>query len=502
MDSDGLAFALLRHGPGGESQLEICEFHPVESPEELPQTLASLVSEHGLRGTPCVAVLSPGSYAMRLLEAPEVPANELRSAVRWGMQETIDFDVEHAVVDLFEIPGGERRRGGRAIYAVAAREQAAREVVAAVVNSGLQLAALDIAELALRNLGSLHPADADGVAILALRQDAGLVTVQRNAGVYVARWIDSAHEMLADVEEKLADELASPLGNEDVDTLVLDLQRSIDYYQHELAQRPIDRILVAPVPGGSSELCALLSRDLGIPAEPLDLDALLACSAPVAADVQFRSLLAAGACLRRHREQQVDLFDASLRVRRAPLSPAVIGQTLLGFAALLIVSTVWLMSTSWMEDRTLIQLESEAQHWTQRVASLEEQLQKHDDPSQLAGQIDRLESDLGKRRRLLQLLGSSEGSGPSGFSGHLLGLSRQRVEGLWLTGIEIRDGGRSFILQGGALRSELVPQMLQHLGREDAFRGAEFRTFTLERSGARAGVVEFDVRSATEEDGA
>ena len=107
-------------------------------------------------------------------------------------------------------------------------------MVAAVANSGLQLAALEIGELALRNLVSLHPAESDGVVILALRQEAGLVTVERDAGVYVARWIDAAHETLAEMEEKLADDLVSPMGNEDVDTLILDLQRSIDYYQHEL----------------------------------------------------------------------------------------------------------------------------------------------------------------------------------------------------------------------------------------------------------------------------
>ena len=39
---------------------------------------------------PASLVLSPAVYKMRMLEAPNVPADELRAAVRWQIQDMLD----------------------------------------------------------------------------------------------------------------------------------------------------------------------------------------------------------------------------------------------------------------------------------------------------------------------------------------------------------------------------------------------------------------------------
>lgn len=59
---------------------------------------------------PTVSVLDPSGYRLPLVEAPDGPPAELRAAVRWRVKSLIDFHIDDAVIDLFEIPS--HARGG------------------------------------------------------------------------------------------------------------------------------------------------------------------------------------------------------------------------------------------------------------------------------------------------------------------------------------------------------------------------------------------------------
>src|SRR5262249_12952853 len=131
--------------------------------ETRAETLARAVDELGLRGLRANAVLSPGEYALRAVEAPAVPEAELRAALRWSLTELVDLDVEDSVVDAISVPVSERRGRGRLVYAVAAAKPPLRELAHLAEESGLRMGSIDVAELALRNLVALAPADANGL---------------------------------------------------------------------------------------------------------------------------------------------------------------------------------------------------------------------------------------------------------------------------------------------------------------------------------------------------
>jgi MSHA biogenesis protein MshI len=79
---------------------------------------------------------------------------------------------------------------------------------------------------------------------------------------------------------------------------VLEIQRSLDYYEHELRQRPVRSLLVAPLEHGASTLEEWLARNLSLPVEWLDLNRLLTVSSPLAPGLQRRCLAAVGGALR------------------------------------------------------------------------------------------------------------------------------------------------------------------------------------------------------------
>lgn len=72
----------------------------------------------------------------------------------------------------------------------------------------------------------------------------------------------------------------------------------------------------------------------------------------------------------------------------------------------------------------------------------------------------------------------------SGYSGYLRAFAKQRVEGIWLTGVTIADHGNDIGLQGQALQALLLPQYLQRLSNEEVLRGKAFDSLEMQRRAA------------------
>lgn len=224
------------------------------------------------------------------VEAPDVDPSELRAAIRWRIKDLIDYHIDDAVVDVFEVPDPQGRGGARMMFAVAARLRFVQEVVDTIEASGLRPQAVDVAELALRNLAARVPEQAGGVALIALGERRGLITVCQGDSLYLARNLEfGSRELLDDGELRY-------------ESLVLELQRSLDYYESQLAGIPASRILVAPMSGPREALVEYLNRQMGAAAYGLDLEQILELEAPVPAAVQTSGLYAVGAALRREQK--------------------------------------------------------------------------------------------------------------------------------------------------------------------------------------------------------
>jgi len=91
---------------------------------------------------------------------------------------------------------------------------------------------------------------------------------------------------------------ATPDARLDVGSIVLELQRSLDYYERHFDQPPITRIAVSPGGQRASLLAADLGRETGFEVETLDLASLLLCETSIESAVDPGCLLAVGAALR------------------------------------------------------------------------------------------------------------------------------------------------------------------------------------------------------------
>jgi len=113
--------------------------------------LAQWVDAHRLSGCRAVGVLAPGEYQTVQVEAPPVPANEVRQAAGWRVRDLIDFPLDQAVIDTYDPPES-TQRARRNINVVVARRAAVAERVEELREAGLEIVAIDIPELVQRNI--------------------------------------------------------------------------------------------------------------------------------------------------------------------------------------------------------------------------------------------------------------------------------------------------------------------------------------------------------------
>lgn len=298
----GIGFASITRADGGPAVLESCEF-VAGTAGDWDQRLEDLARRHDLGRRPCSIVVGHDAYSLLLVEAPEVPPEELKAAVRWRIADLIDFHVDDAVIDVFAVP--EHRSGARAkmMYVVAARAGRIGERTALAYEAGIDLEVVEIPELAQRNVAAELPEDVAGVGLVHLSERAGLITLTRQSTLYLARRLDVGLDVLR-VSAPPGSSAEEPAVRQWLDGLVIELQRSLDYYESNFAQAPIGHLVFAPMPEPVPGLEDYFAAQLGVSARVLDLNDLVDCAEPLDGPAQAGCFAALGAALR---QEQVTL---------------------------------------------------------------------------------------------------------------------------------------------------------------------------------------------------
>jgi MSHA biogenesis protein MshI len=218
-----------------------------------------------LAGLRCTTALDASAYHVVQLPAPAVPAAEAKEALRWAVKDSIDFAADEAILDSMPIPADATRVGRPAqLIAVAARRERVRARMQAFQSAGVRLAAIDVAEVAQRNLAALYEQPDRGLAFLSFDQQRGLLTFTRNGELYALRYIDVGARALAASGDAASQQALR-------ERITLELQRSLDNFDRQFSQVALQRLLIAPF-AGRDALVAELQDMLSVRVEAADLD--------------------------------------------------------------------------------------------------------------------------------------------------------------------------------------------------------------------------------------
>lgn len=313
-EPDGLALASVSHGSAHGPQLTTVRYHPLEQTDDLDSVLGVASRDRDLRAFSANGVLAEGSFQLFLIEKPQVEDGELKSAVRWKIKDMIDFSIDEAIIDVFSVPGQRDRGRADMLYVVAARRATIREHIDSLERHGFGLNIIDIPELAQRNIAARLPEDGSGVALLKLGPSSGLLTLSRESVLYLSRHIDTglrdltppagqavSEESLTDVPSdslELSLDAIAPEQQQAMDAIVLEVQRSLDYYESHFGQPPINSLVIAPLQHNVPGLVDYFASNLGVSVRELDLTAVLDSSEVLSPELQSRCWFAIGAALR------------------------------------------------------------------------------------------------------------------------------------------------------------------------------------------------------------
>jgi MSHA biogenesis protein MshI len=241
---DGISVAVVKRQTGGRSTLQNMRFQPYNDSESYSDVCGKIASELDLRSMKSVLVLPPDDYSMLQVESPGVEPAELRGAVRWQIKDLIDFHIDDATIDLFALPEPKRAGVSGKLSVVAARNSLIQNRVDLLGGAGIEIEAIDITELALRNLALLENSNSGNGAhaILYLSPGYGMIEVINDSQLYLSRQIKVNLKDLEQVSSSAEGEWGNPV----LDNLVLEIQRSMDFYESQFGEGPVQRVSVMP----------------------------------------------------------------------------------------------------------------------------------------------------------------------------------------------------------------------------------------------------------------
>lgn len=286
---DRLALAVVKREAAHKPVVSYCEVY-AHSGEPL-ETLKRVRTLKGFACKRCVTVLGEGQYQMMLIDKPDemagLPADELRQALRWRIKDRLEFPVEAAGIDFIEVPAIGSRPAQ--LWVVVSPHAVLRPCIEHFQSARLPLAAIDIPELAERNLVSLFEETNRALAALSFGARGARLLITYRGDLYLARSIEVA-----------SDALIAP-GNDLLhERVLLDIQRSLDNFDRLYSAISLSRLVVGPLPGGDAFI-DYLSANLPLPVMRADLAEVLALEAVphlAAAEQQRAAWLALGAALR------------------------------------------------------------------------------------------------------------------------------------------------------------------------------------------------------------
>jgi MSHA biogenesis protein MshI len=469
---DGIAAAAFAPGraDGARPVVTVAAFVAGSTGADALERAGKDVHSAGYR---CTTVLAGGDYQMISAEAPNVARDELKTAMRWKLKDILDFPVDDATFDVLDIPldPNAAARPQQSVFAVAARNGVVKARQGLFSGAKIKLGAIDIPEMAQRNVSAMLERDGRGVAMLSFGDDGGLLTVSWRGELYLSRRIDVplAQLLESDHERK----------HQAFDKITLELQRSLDHFERQFSFISVARLVLAPT--GATGLDEYLSSNLYTRVETLDMAALFDLSqVPELSEAaaQQRFFVALGAALRGETAagqsgalQQINLFNDLFEQKTQRFTARTMaiggGVLALGMAGAALHAKLGV-------DRLQHEFDANAARQDQvqkRLAGVNAEFAPRQKDATLDAALADANNQLDALHRVSDSIRRGDLGNTQGYAEYFRALARQRVEGLWLTGVSVAAAGQELGVRGRALDAALVPGFLGRLRNEPVMQG-------------------------------
>ena len=258
--SDGVAVVQINTSKKRAGQILNSDYLPAVGQPAQIEALQQWVRNNRVQKTSCVCLIASDDCDVYQVEKPDVDAAELSQALAWRIKDLIDYDVDSAVVDSYPMPVSSKNNKQQ-LSVVSAHESTVGSYVDSIKSAGLKLEAIDIRDLVAKNLKAVQQGAEQTQAILALAEDSGLLSIFHDGDLYVSRDFRIGLEQV---------EQANQDDPEVYDSLLLEIQRSTDYFESYYGLGSVTRLLVNPQSPATAKMMSYLQN-----ASSFDIDFIL-----------------------------------------------------------------------------------------------------------------------------------------------------------------------------------------------------------------------------------
>lgn len=219
-------------------------------------TLATYVKDNKLTDTPCVISFAANKYQILQVDRPAVQDEELAQALTWSIKELV-MTQDELVVDYFDLPA--QTTGGNKVNVVAVKQIELYEVCQGIIASGLDLQKVTVEELVTCDL--LPPGNDAAITVI---QEPGAeicLNIVKDQKLYFSRRIRGYEQLSTFTEMELQMGIS--------ETLSVELQRSMDFFESQLRQAAVKKIYCHLDTEHNDLIAELIQKAQLIDAEPL-----------------------------------------------------------------------------------------------------------------------------------------------------------------------------------------------------------------------------------------
>lgn len=284
-NSDTIAVCVTEPGSDG---LVVTQCVSIQGKQSKAELLQKILEEHNIPKGNVTLALAIEDHQIHKLARPSVEDTEIKQSVIWLLKDRLDCSADQAVVEVIDYPEGCQLDDQ--IMVVQSSRDKIQKLVDTVTEAGLELKAIDITELLLGDVLQTYPGIEQGIALVLDHEEGATLLVYRGEHLYLIRQLSGITDLISCLPVE---------GNMMMaDHLLLEIQRTLDYYDAQMRQPPLAGILLAPSFADISSLVEYLDTNLSMKVEYLDINSLLNLPEPLSPAGQHDCLSACAAAFR------------------------------------------------------------------------------------------------------------------------------------------------------------------------------------------------------------
>ncbi|MDX1303785.1 PilN domain-containing protein [Photobacterium sp.] len=403
----------------------------ISSVAQWAESIKTLIEQHHLSGSQIKLVLGHGLYQSLLIEKPEVTREELPTALPFLVKDLVNESPMELVADGFPAPLKDR------LQVFVTNRKQVEQLIRCCADVGCELVSVSAEEVVWGQFTSSSLSQ----LILHRRHHAGLqLTAFKQQSMCFQRQLRGFSVPLIEGE-------GNPLQ---LDSLALELQRSLDFLSAQLRDNPITQLVVSC----DGEQDAVLAQELS-----LRLSVSVSAVTPAHPVLESNGARIAWAALGEFGDSGINFYSDSLKPQRQYLS---LQNVVMGWGvAIVLMATVagWYSWQNYVEQE---KLSAEQARLSDKRAELDRAkavLAKHV-PSPLKVELaGTLEQDLAAKQATLKAIDRHDDSLKVGYASMLQQLSDAASSDISVN--RIHAAGKALDLEGLARNPDAVPSWLR-----------------------------------------